>query len=89
MQTIRIIVKGKVQGVFYRAFTKEIAEQFGIKGWVKNLTDKSVEIKATSTEEKLKNFISILKQGPPRSKVEEMIIEELTIEHFSSFRILR
>jgi acylphosphatase len=89
MKTIRVIVKGNVQGVFYRAFVKNTADQLGITGWVKNLPDRNVEIRATSSDELLKQFISYCKQGPPRAIVEELITEELLIEPFSDFRIIR
>ena len=89
MQTIRLIVKGKVQGVFYRAFVRDTAEQMGIKGWVKNLPDKNVEIQATSSEEALKKFIDLCRQGPSRAVVGEIIIEELPTEQFNDFRIMR
>jgi acylphosphatase len=89
MQTIRLIVKGKVQGVFYRAFVKNIAEQSGITGWVKNLPDKNVEILATSSEEGLKKFIDQCRQGPSRAIVEDIITKELPNEQFSGFKIIR
>jgi acylphosphatase len=89
MQTIRLIVKGKVQGVFYRAFVKNIAEQSGITGWVKNLPDRNVEIKATSSEEGLKKFIELCKQGPPRAIVEDIITEDILNEQFNGFKIIR
>jgi acylphosphatase len=89
MQTIRLIVKGKVQGVFYRVFVKDTAEQLGITGWVKNLPDKNVEIQATSSEEALKKFVELCRQGPPRAVVNEMTIEELSPEQFNDFRIMR
>lgn len=89
MQTIRLIIKGKVQGVFYRAHTKEIADLIGIKGWVRNLPDNNVEIMATAADDVLKKFIGWCKQGPPRAKVDEVIVEELGPEEFNGFRIIR
>lgn len=89
MQTIRLIVKGKVQGVFYRAFVKNTAEDLGITGWVKNLPDRNVEISATSSEETLKKFIDLCRQGPARAIVDELIIEILPTGSFSDFRIIR
>jgi acylphosphatase len=88
MQTIRLIIKGKVQGVFYRAFVKGNAEQLGITGWVKNLPDKNVEIHATSSEETLKKFIVICRQGPPRAIVEDLITDVLPNEQFNGFKII-
>jgi acylphosphatase len=89
MKTIRLTIKGKVQGVFYRATAKDVADQFGIKGWVKNLPDKNVEIRATASEETLHKFIDWCKQGPPKAKVDDMIVEELSLEEFNGFRIIR
>ena len=89
MKTVRLTIKGKVQGVFYRATAKDVAEQLGIKGWVKNRPDKNVEIKATASEEILQNFIDWCKQGPPKAKVDDVIIEELSLEEFNGFSIIR
>jgi len=89
MKTIRLTIKGKVQGVFYRATAKDVAAELGIKGWVKNLPDKNVEIRATASEELLQKFIDWCKLGPPKAKVGEVIVEELDLEEFNGFRIIR
>lgn len=88
MKTIRLIVRGKVQGVFYRASAKNIADQLTITGWIKNLPDRNVEIRATSSEELLQQFIDWSRQGPPRAIVNEVIIEDLQLETFTSFKII-
>jgi len=89
MKTIRLIVKGKVQGVFYRATAKEAADKLGVTGWTKNLSDKNVEIIATSSAEILQQFITWCWQGPSRARVDEIIIDELPFEHFIGFRIIK
>ena len=89
MKTIRLTIKGKVQGVFYRATAKDVADQLGIKGWVKNLPDNKVEIKATASEEILQKFMNWCNQGPPRAKVNDVIVEELSLEEFKGFSIIR
>ena len=89
MKTIRLTIKGKVQGVFFRATAKDIADELGIKGSVKNLPDRNVEIKATATEDILQKFIDWCKQGPPKARVDEVIVEELNAEEFNGFRIIR
>jgi acylphosphatase len=89
MKTIRLTIKGKVQGVFYRATAKDVAGLLGIKGWVKNLPDNNVEIRATGSEEILQKFTDWCKQGPPKARVTEVIVEELSPEEFNSFRIIR
>ena len=89
MKTIRLTIKGKVQGVFYRATAKDVADLTGVKGWVKNLPDKNVEITATASEEALQKFINWSKQGPPKARVDEVIVEELELQEFNGFRIIR
>ena len=89
MQTIRLIIKGKVQGVFYRVMAKEVADQLGVRGWIKNLPGKNVEITATAPAEIMQLFIDWCKQGPPRARVDEVVIEELNLEEFIGFRIIR
>ena len=89
MKTIRLIIKGKVQGVFYRATAKDVADLIGVKGWVKNLPNDKVEITATATEETLQKFINWCKQGPPKARVEDVIIEELELQEFNNFKVIR
>jgi acylphosphatase len=52
-----IIAKGRVQGVFYRAFVRSVAERFGVVGFVRNLDNGDVEIYAEGEKETLENFI--------------------------------
>jgi acylphosphatase len=89
MKTIRLTIKGKVQGVFYRATAKDIADELGIKGWVRNLPDRNVEITATATEDILQKYIDWCKQGPPKARVDDVIVEELSTAEFNGFRIIR
>ena len=89
MKTVRLIIKGKVQGVFYRATAKEVADLIGVKGWVKNLPSNDVEITATAAEDVLQKFIAWCKQGPPKARVDEVIVEELSTEEFKGFKIIR
>jgi len=53
MPTVNLLVKGKVQGVYYRFAAKEQADKLGITGWVKYISEGRVEIMATGTEKKL------------------------------------
>lgn len=89
MKTVRLLIKGNVQGVFYRATAKDVADLTGVKGWVKNLPDNNVEIMATASEEILQKFINWCKQGPPKARVDEVTIEEVDLQEFNGFRIIR
>ena len=89
MKRIRIFVYGKVQGVFFRYHTRRKAQSLGIKGWVKNREDGSVEILADGMEETLKNFVRWCRLGPPDARVEKIeIIEEKIKEKINDFEII-
>ena len=87
LQTISITVSGKVQGVFYRQSTKEMATSLGITGQVKNLSDGSVYIIATGTKEQLDKLVDWCRQGPPKAKVTSILVQELPFQHFGNFSI--
>ena len=72
--TFRII--GKVQGVWFRAFTQENALSLNLDGWVKNDPDGSVFGEVLGSEKNIKQFIHILRKGSPNSKVEDVLFEE-------------
>lgn len=86
---ISISVKGKVQGVFFRATTKAKADELGITGFVRNQPDKSVYIEAEGNDASIDEFIAWCKQGPPLAHVERCEVEEVPITHFSGFLIQR
>jgi len=89
MQTVSIIVSGKVQGVFYRQNTKEKATALGIQGTVENLDDGSVSIIASGTREQLQQLIQWCHQGPSKAKVDQVTVTEIPVQAFNGFRILR
>ena len=89
MQTVSIIVSGKVQGVFYRQNTKEKATALGIQGTVENLDDGSVSIIASGTREQLQQLIQWCHQGPSKAKVAQVTVTEIPVQAFNGFRILR
>ncbi|MBU2512563.1 acylphosphatase [bacterium] len=84
-----IIVKGKVQGVFYRDYTQKKARSLGLKGSVRNRSDGSVEIYAQGNESQLKELESWCWDGSPYSNVVNVIAqEEQDDQHFPDFRII-
>jgi acylphosphatase len=89
MRSISILIKGKVQGVYFRQSTKETAQQLGITGTVKNQPDGSVYIQACGNEEKLQQFISWCKEGPSRAVVDQVIVEDIRLFSASNFKIVR
>lgn len=87
--TKKIIVTGKVQGVFYRQSAKEQAEDLEITGTVKNCKDGSVEIIATGEPAQLDQFIGWCKRGPRQASVDNMEVVEMPLQKFNSFQIVR
>lgn len=87
MKHYSIVVNGRVQGVFFRALTKEMAIQLGIKGFVRNESDGSVYIEAEGEEDALREFISWCRKGPTRAIVLDVRVEEGTIHTFTTFTI--
>lgn len=82
METIckKIIVRGIVQGVFFRESTKRKATEFDITGSVKNRSDGSVEIIAYGAKNNLNQFIEWCNIGPSRAKVYSVNIEEISFD---------
>ena len=89
MPTFHLIIKGKVQGVFYRASASKMAGQLDITGWVKNTKDGHVEIIAHGSEEQLTKFLEWCKTGPSEASVEEVSCEQTSETGFKKFEILR
>ena len=89
LQTISITVKGKVQGVYYRASAQQKAREMDITGQIKNLKNSDVYIIATGTETDLKKFTDWCRHGPPHAIVTELMAEPLPLQTFSSFSIVR
>lgn len=89
MQHYTIIVTGKVQGVFFRANTKEQADQLGIRGWVRNESDGSVRIEAEGEEELLQQLIAWCRRGPRLARVADVTTQSGEIEHYPDFSVQR
>lgn len=73
LKRVHIVVEGRVQGVFFRYYTQNIAKSLGLKGWVRNLrTGDKVEIVAEGEEEKLKQLLEWSRKGPPMARVTDL-----------------
>jgi len=77
MESYRFIVYGKVQGVFYRKFVAQKLRGLGLQGYVRNLSDGTVEAVLRATEDELPQIERILYEGSPLSKVERVEVEPL------------
>jgi acylphosphatase len=85
----KITVSGKVQGVFYRSSAKEKADEWGIRGFVRNEKNGDVYIEAEAAEEVLYKFIKWCNQGPTRATVEKIDAKPGELRGFTQFEIQR
>ena len=87
MATVHLLIKGKVQGVFYRDTARETARRLGLTGWVRNTPDGHVEALVTGTAEGLSRFIEWAGRGPQAAVVIDIIRTDRDHEDFSDFSI--
>ena len=88
MQTVNLLIKGKVQGVYYRIAAKDEADKLGITGWVKYISGGRVEIMASGSEDAINEFIEWCKKGPEKAAVENVIVTPLSSEQFEGFTMI-
>ncbi|NTU42654.1 MAG: acylphosphatase [Nitrospirales bacterium] len=83
-----LYISGTVQGVFYRAFTREVARSLGLFGWGKNLFDGRVEAVFEGPKEKIESAITRCYAGPPSSRVTNIEVSwDEPLEHLREFII--
>ncbi len=67
---VRVMIRGRVQGVWYRAWTVQTAQQLGLAGWVRNQHDGSVEALFAGSAADIEAMIARCRQGPPSAQVD-------------------
>lgn len=80
-------VTGHVQGVFFRAWTRDKARELGIAGWVRNCPDGSVEAHLEGDESKVRWLIDLIGEGPPGSRVDNVRSTDAKIEELGTFEV--
>ena len=88
-QHFKITVRGKVQGVYFRASTKQMADLLAISGFVQNLPDGSVYLEAEGEENLLVKFVQWCHHGPDRAEVEHVSVLGGDVLNFKFFEIRR
>jgi acylphosphatase len=89
MPTVHLIIKGRVQGVFFRATAKDVADEIGVKGWVKNTEEGHVEIMGSGTDEQLQKFVDWCKVGPRKAIVTSVTSTQMPDQYFDEFKVVR
>lgn len=74
-EQVRLLIRGRVQGVYFRASAADAAHGLGLRGWVRNLADGRVEALAQGPREALDSFVDWCRRGPPAAKVDEVLEE--------------
>ncbi len=84
-----IKVTGKVQGVSYRLTTKAVADQLGIKGFVKNEADGSVFMEAEGEAPMIETFLEWCHEGPDPARVEHVEVTEAEMKNYRNFEVVK
>jgi acylphosphatase len=87
-KSVRLYIKGSVQGVFFRRFVKDNANKLGIRGFIRNLEDGRVEIFIEGNLEEVKEMIELCKKGPPHAQVRNVEEKPEKFQDFKEFKVL-
>jgi acylphosphatase len=83
----RLLVSGRVQGVFFRAWTKQQADALAVAGWVRNRDDGSVEAHVEGEQAAVDSLIELLRGGPPAARVDGLDISDAPLERARGFTV--
>lgn len=89
MTARRAVVRGRVQGVGFRFFAERAAHSLGVRGWVRNREDGTVETLAEGDEGAVGEYLARLSRGPLGSRVDEVVVEDAAGEGLSAFEVRR
>ena len=89
IRQVHLFISGKVQGVGFRAFTKQRADELGVKGWVKNLLDGRVEAVMQGAPDSIEKLLATVRKGPRSSRVEGVEVKDEKIaEEYHDFSVI-
>lgn len=88
IKNLRVIVTGKVQGVFFRASVKKVADLLGVKGFVKNEHNGTVFVEAEGNDEMVNKLIDFCHHGPENARVDKVSITMGAVVGYDSFKIV-
>jgi acylphosphatase len=83
----RVVVHGSVQGVFFRDTTRRRAESRGVRGWVRNRPDGTVEALFEGEPDAIESMVSFAREGPRGAQVERVEVEQVEPEGNDGFEI--
>lgn len=80
---------GRVQGVFFRAWTREQAEELGVSGWICNRRDGSVDAHLEGKARAVEALIERMRRGPPNASVDDLAVRQAATENADRFEVRR
>lgn len=83
----RVLVRGRVQGVFFRDSARQVASSLGLSGWVRNLADGSVEAVFEGERSAVERAVEWCGRGPAGARVDEVIVHQEPLEGTEGFEI--
>jgi len=84
---VRVVVRGRVQGVWFRDSCRERARAEHVGGWVRNTLDGSVEVELEGPEAAVERMVAWCREGPPRARVDSVDVEKIATTGETTFRI--
>lgn len=87
--TVTVHVEGRVQGVFFRAWTRDEADRLGLRGWVRNEPDGSVAALLSGPEARVREMLAALHRGPESARVREVTWTASDADPGAGFRVVR
>jgi len=87
MKKLKVKISGTVQGVFFRKFVKDNADELGIRGYIRNMDNGSLEIVLEGRDEVVNDMLAKCKKGPDHSEVKEVEVEEIKHLGLEGFKV--
>ncbi len=87
-KSVRIYIDGTVQGVFFRAFIKENAERYNVKGFVRNLESGKIEVFLEGNSDDVNKMIELCEKGPKHAQIRNVEIKPEKFQDFKVFKVL-
>jgi len=87
-KSVRLYIKGVVQGVFFRAFVKDNAERLDVRGFTRNLEDGRVEVFLEGDSDKVNEMIELCRHGPKHSQIKDVEVIPEKFQGLKGFKVL-
>ena len=87
-KSVRIYISGSIQTIFYKAFIKENAERFDVKGFIRSLDDGRVEIFLEGNPQEVNKLIELAKKGPKHTEIKIFELKPEKFQGMKNFKVL-